>query len=58
MVVTGVIIVLTGRDIFCGNNRFDNSTDWGGRGVGGGTFSVAIISVIITLTGVRRFLWL
>ena len=40
-----MIIVLTGSDIFSGDNRFDNSTDWGE------TFSVVIIGVIIVLTG-------
>ena len=44
-------MVLTGRDVFSGDNRCDNSTDWGE------TFSVVIIGVIIVLTGERRFLW-
>ena len=44
-----MIIVLTGSDIFSGDNRFDNSTDWGE------TFSVVIIGVIIVVTGTDVF---
>ena len=29
MVIIGVIIVMTGGEVFCGDNRCDNSTDGG-----------------------------
>ena len=67
MLITGVIIVLTGGHVFCGDNRCESRCD------NGETFSVVKIGVIIVLTGRdvfcgdnrcdnssdwdRRFLW-